>query len=86
MMRSRMDPMKKVARTLRAHRPLILNGFPARGEISSGTLEGLNNKVKVLTRKLYGFVTAKVVGWALQRNLGRLPEPKIHPQTLLRSP
>ena len=31
-MRSRIEPMKKVARTLRAHRELILNYFPARKE------------------------------------------------------
>ncbi len=34
--------MKKVARTLRAHRPLILNWFRAKGEVSSGAVEGLN--------------------------------------------
>ncbi|WP_422930052.1 ISL3 family transposase [Singulisphaera sp. PoT] len=45
-MRSRLEPMKKVARTIRAHRPLILNWFRARGEISSGAVEGLNNKVR----------------------------------------
>ncbi len=35
-MRSRIEPMKKVARTLRAHRELILNYFRARKEFSSG--------------------------------------------------
>ena len=52
-MRSRLEPMKKVARTLRNHRPLILNWFHARGEISSGAVQGLNNKVKLVTRKSY---------------------------------
>lgn len=75
-MRSRLEPMKKVARTLRNHRPLILNWFHARGEISSGAVEGLNNKVKLVTRKSYGFRTAKVAKLALLHNLGRLPEPK----------
>ena len=72
-MRSRLEPMKKVARTLRAHRPLILNWFRAKGEVSSGAVEGLNNKVKLVTRKSYGFRTATV---ALLHTLGRLPEPK----------
>lgn len=75
-LRSRLEPIKKVARTLRDHRTLILNWFRARGEISAGAVEGLNNKVKLVTRKSYGFRTAKVAKLALFHNLGRLPEPK----------
>lgn len=74
-MRSRLDPLKKVARTLRSHRELILNWFVARGEISAGAVEGLNNKVKLVARKSYGFRTARVAKLALFHNLGRLPEP-----------
>ena len=29
---------------LRAHEPLLLNWFRAKGEISNGAVEGLNNK------------------------------------------
>jgi transposase len=75
-MRSRLEPMKKIARTIRTHRPLILNWFRARGEVSSGAVEGLNNKVKLVTRKSYGFRTARVAKLALLHNLGRLPEPE----------
>ncbi len=51
-MRSRLDPMKKkVARMLRAHEPLLMNWFRARGELSSAAVEGLNNKVRVITRR-----------------------------------
>jgi transposase len=75
-MRSRLEPMKEVARTIRSHRPLILNWFRARGEVSSGAVEGLNNKVKLVTRKSYGFRTPQVAKLALLHNLGRLPEPK----------
>ena len=75
-MRSRLEPLKKVARTLRGHRELILNWFRAKGEFSSGAVEGLNNKVKLVTRKSYGFRTSKVAKLALLHNLGRLPEPK----------
>ncbi len=39
-----LEPMKKVARTLRKHKPLILNWFKARGEISSGAVEGMDLK------------------------------------------
>ncbi len=75
-MRSRLEPMKKIARTIRVHRPLILNWFRARGEVSSGAVEGLNNKVKLVTRKSYGFRTSEVAKLALLHNLGRLPEPE----------
>ena len=75
-MRSRLEPMKKVARMLRAHEPLILNWFRAKGEISSGAVEGLNNKIRVVTRRSYGFRTSKAMEIALYHNLGRLPEPE----------
>ena len=75
-MRSRLDPMKKIARMLRAHEPLILNWFRAKGEISSGPVEGLNNKIRVVTRRSYGFRTYEAMEIALYHNLGRLPEPE----------
>jgi transposase len=75
-MRSRLEPMKKVARMLRAHEPLILNWFRAKGEISSGAVEGLNNKIRVVTRRSYGFRTFEAMEIALYHNLGRLPEPE----------
>jgi transposase len=75
-MRSRLEPMKKIARSIRTHRPLILNWFRARGQVSAGAVEGLNNKVKLVTRKSYGFRTARVAKLALLHNLGHLPEPK----------
>ena len=75
-MRSRLEPMKKVARTIRSHQPLILNWFRARGEVSAGAVEGLNNKVKLVTRKSYGFRTLEVAQLALLHNLGDLPEPE----------
>jgi len=45
-MDSRIEPMKKFARTLRAHRELLLNYFKARKEFSGGVVEGLNNKAR----------------------------------------
>jgi transposase len=76
-MRSRIEPMKKVARTLRTHRELILNYFRARKEFSSGVIEGLNNKAKVTMRKSYGFRTFRVTELALYHSLGKLPEPEL---------
>ena len=39
-MRSRIEPMKKIARMIRGHKPLILNWFEARGQVSLGAVEG----------------------------------------------
>lgn len=75
-MRSKLEPMKKIARSLRAHRELILNWFEAKGTVSTGIVEGLNNKVKLTTRKSYGFRTYQAIETTLYHNLGRLPEPK----------
>ena len=75
-MRSRIEPMKKVARMLRNHRELILNWFKAKKEFSSGVVEGLNNKAKLVTRKAYGFREPETLKIALYHNLGRLPEPE----------
>jgi len=49
--------MKKIAKTLQAHRQQILNWFRARGMISTGTVEGMSNRLKVITRGAYGFRT-----------------------------
>jgi transposase len=75
-MRSRLEPMKRVARMLRSHEPLLLNWFRAKGEISNGAVEGLNNKIRVVTRRSYGFRTYNALEIALYHNLGRLPEPE----------
>ena len=76
-MRSRLEPMQKVARMLRAHQPLLLNWFRAKGELSSGAVEGLNNKIRVVTRRSYGFRTYRAMEVALYHNLGHLPEPEL---------
>jgi transposase len=75
-LRSRIEPLKQVARTLRSHRELLLNWFRAKGTISAGVVEGLNNKVKLTMRKSYGFRTHEAIEIALYHNLGKLPEPK----------
>ena len=75
-MRSRIEPMKKIARSLRQHRELILNYFRAQKLLSSGVVEGLNNKAKVTMRKSYGFRTFRCLELALYHSLGKLPEPE----------
>jgi transposase len=74
-MRSRIEPMKKVAKPLLAHRELILNYFRAKKQFSSGVVEGFNNKAKLTIRKAYGFRTFRVTEIALYHALAKLPEP-----------
>jgi len=75
-MRSRIEPVKDVARMLRGHRALILNWFRAKKEFSCGIVEGLNNKAKLTTRMAYGFSSYESLELALYHRLGDLPEPK----------
>jgi transposase len=74
-MRSKIEPMKKMARQLRSHKPLILNWFRAKGMVSTGAVEGLNNKLKVITRRSFGFRTFRATEIALYHVLGDLPDP-----------
>jgi transposase len=76
-MHSNIEPMKKVAKMLRSHKELILNWFRAEGRLSSGIVEGLNNKAKLTIRKAYGYRTMKHLQIALYHTLGDLPEPEI---------
>jgi transposase len=55
---------------------LILNYFRAQKLLSSGVVEGLNNKAKVTMRKSYGFRTFRVLELAIYHSLGKLPEPE----------
>ena len=68
--------MKKLAESLRRHRPLILNWFLALGGISAGTVDGFNGKAKLTTRKASGFRTPQGIESALFHVMGNLPEPK----------
>lgn len=76
-LRSRLAPIKTVARSLRTHQKLILNWFAAKKEFSAGIVEGLNYPVKLTIRKAYGFRTLDAAEIALYHALGRLPEPKL---------
>jgi len=75
-MRSKIEPMKKMAKTLRKHRPLLMNWFKAKGQLSSGVVEGFNNKAKLTMRKSYGFRTFRGIEIALYHAMGDLPEPE----------
>lgn len=72
---SELKPMKKVAKMLRNHKSLILNWFSVPGGLSSGPVEGLNNKAKLTIKKAYGFKTLGCLQIALYHQLGKLDEP-----------
>ncbi len=74
-MRSRIDPIKKFARTLRQHKLELLNWIRARSQFAAGATEGFNNKARITTRKAYGFRTYDHAEIALYHSLGNLPEP-----------
>ena len=76
-MRSKIEPMKREAKTIRRHKDLILNWFIAKKAFSSGVVEGLNTRVKLTVRKSYGFRTFKCTEIALYHVLGKLPTPGI---------
>ena len=76
-MYSKIDEMKKVARMLRRHQPLIMNWFQTKKRFSNGIVEGFNNKAKLTMRKSYGFRHEKTLEIALFHQLGNLPEPEL---------
>jgi transposase len=76
-LKSRLEPMRKVARMLRAHRELLSNYFEARKLYSSGVVEGLNLKCNLIKRRAYGLRSFGALQTALYHNLGALPEPEI---------
>jgi len=74
-MRSKIEPMKKFVGLVRRHRELLMNWFRSR-DLSSGVVEGFNNRVQLTARKAYGFRAFESLQIALFHALGRLPEPK----------
>jgi transposase len=75
--RSRLEPLKRVAKSLAKHRALLLNYFIAKKEYSSAVVEGLNNKLKLTLKRSYGFRTDLARKVALYHALARLPEPSL---------
>ena len=72
-MRSKLEPFKKFVRMLRTH----LDGVLAwtRSRISNGAVEAMNNKIKVISHRSYGFRTAKYFIVAIYHGCARLPLP-----------
>ena len=69
--------MKKVSKMLKEKSDLILNCFDTTPRLSSGVVEGFNNKAKLTIKKAYGFKNEKYLQYALYHTLGKLPMPKL---------
>ena len=54
--RSRLEPFKKLASTIKDHFEGILAYIPER--LSNGRTEGMNGKIRTITRRSYGFHSA----------------------------
>lgn len=76
-LRSRLEPIKRVAASLRQHRKPIVNWFRAKKRFNAGMVEGLNGLVKLRFRKAFGFRTFTAIEVALYHELGALPQPKL---------
>ncbi len=76
-LRSRLEPMKEVARMLRSHRELIGNYFCAKKLYNSGVVEGLNLKCNLMKRRACGLCTFPALQVSLYHNLGALPESEL---------
>ena len=57
--RSRLQPFRRVAATIQKHLDGILNFF--RYRLTNGPLEGMNNKIRLLSHRAYGFKSAQTL-------------------------
>ena len=73
-MRSRLQPFKKLVRMLRAH----LDGILAwtRLRVSNGAVEGMNNKIKLVSHRSFGFRTVENFTAAIYHCCAHLPLPE----------
>lgn len=74
-LRSRLEPMRKVARMLRSHEDLLLNYFRAKRQFTNAVTEGLNHKARVSLARGFGYRSFEVLKLVLYHTVGNLPEP-----------
>jgi transposase len=72
-MRSRLDPFKRFVRMLRSHLDRVLPWTRIR--LSNAAVEGMNNKIKSISHRSFGFRTAKNFIAAIYHCCARLPLP-----------
>ena len=72
-MRSRLEPFKKFTRMLRSHLDGVLAWTKAR--LSNGAVEGMNNKIKSISHRSFGFRSAANFIAVIYHCCARLPLP-----------
>ena len=72
-MRSRLAPFQKFVGMLRSHLDGVLAWTKLR--LSNGAVEGMNNKIKSISHRSFGFRTAENFIAAIYHCCGRLPLP-----------
>lgn len=74
-MRSKLEPFKRFVRMLRSH----LDGVLAwtKNRVSNGAVEGMNNKIKSISHRSFGFRSAKNFIAAIYHCCARLPLPAV---------
>jgi transposase len=72
---SRLKPIRDFAWMLRRHEENILSYF--KEPIHNATVEGLNNKAKVISRRAYGFRSVRTFILNLYHGMADLPMPKL---------
>jgi len=72
-MRSRLEPFKRFVRMLRSHLDGVLPWTRIR--LSNAAVEGMNNKIKSISHRSFGFRTAKNFIAAIYHCCARLPLP-----------
>lgn len=73
-MRSRLEPFKKFVRMLRSHLGGILPWTKL--QLSNGAVEGMNNKIKSISHRSFGFRKAQYFIAAIYHCCARLPLPQ----------
>ena len=73
-MRSRLQPFKKFVRMLRSHLDGILPWTKL--QLSNGAVEGMNNKIKSISHRSFGFRKAQYFIAAIYHCCARLPLPQ----------
>jgi len=72
-MRSKLEPFKKFVRMLRSHLDGVLAWTKTR--VSNGAVEGMNNKIKSISHRSFGFRSPKHFITAIYHCCARLPLP-----------
>jgi len=72
-MRAKLEPFKEFVRMLRSHLDGIL--FWTKTRVSHGAVEGMNNEIKSISHRSFGFRTATNFIAAIYHCCARLPLP-----------